>query len=325
MDKSLDGMEEDKMIETITVKSLEQYLVKANENPKLWFRGQASIEQTDGSWKLIPKLQRFIDDTNEKEYFAIESGLNNDFQCRASVFLESKPDMNDFAGWLTLMQHYGLPTRLLDWSRSPLYALYFATSERSEKTDNANACIWMLNPRLLNKYSNPESADCTECDKLSKCEKTDSLKEQCKTPATYLYHMGHNVVKQIIWPAFRVTDYDHPKNAEWRKYQDKILAVYAVQRDVRVFSQQSVFTIHNSIKTLEQIHEEILQSGKFESQDLLRQIIIPASKKRIIFDHLYASGITHSVVYPDMEHVAKDVQRLYCIEEDLIARRRRSV
>jgi len=121
-----------------------------------------------------------------------------------------------------------------------------------------------------------------------------------------------------------VADYDLLKNAEWKIYEDKIIAVYATQRDLRVFNQQSVFTVHNSVKTLEQIHKEIIQDDKFDNQTLLKRIIIPAAKKRKIFTELYSSGITHSVVYPDLEHVAKDVQRLYGIEEDLINRNKRS-
>jgi predicted Zn-ribbon and HTH transcriptional regulator len=163
--------------------------------------------------------------------------------------------------------------------------------------------------------------------------------------------MGHNVVKQILWPAFRVTDYSRPKNKQWAIYKDKVIAAYATQRDLRVFNQQSVFTVHNSIKTLEQIHkkieaiakkkknneiEEIVRSEKIEKNEknkiieeieriyninnhkLLEKIIIPAKHKQEIFNDLYNSGITHSVVFPDLEHVAKDVQRLYNIEKDLI-------
>ncbi len=56
------------------------------------------------------------------------------------------PDSSDALGWLFLMQHYRLPTRLLDWSQSPLVALYFAI----ERPDDGDAALWALSPTRLN-------------------------------------------------------------------------------------------------------------------------------------------------------------------------------
>jgi FRG domain len=51
------------------------------------------------------------------------------------------------------MQHYGVPTRLLDWTESPLVALYFAIEDRNPKTKKKDGALWVLFPLELNRHS----------------------------------------------------------------------------------------------------------------------------------------------------------------------------
>ncbi|MDE3058463.1 MAG: FRG domain-containing protein [Bacteroidota bacterium] len=52
--------------------------------------------------------------------------------------------------WMFLMQHHGVPTRLLDWTESPLIGLYFSVYENPEK----DGALWCLNPTKLNENAN---------------------------------------------------------------------------------------------------------------------------------------------------------------------------
>jgi hypothetical protein len=103
----------------------------------IWYRGQANA-----SWSLVPRILRENQSASESYYL-------NRFKQDASLLLSNQPK-SEFE-WLFLLQHYGLPTRLLDWSESPLTALYFATTD--ENNANHDGALWVLLPTELNKVS----------------------------------------------------------------------------------------------------------------------------------------------------------------------------
>ena len=71
-----------------------------------------------------------------------EIHLMNMFKSRAVPYLNQLPQ--SYWEWLFLMQHYKVPTRLLDWTESALIALAFAVHERKDEhiTANAGAAVW---------------------------------------------------------------------------------------------------------------------------------------------------------------------------------------
>lgn len=106
----------------------------------IWFRGHP-----DSTWPLQPGARR-----SPFDQFS-EHRLRHDFQLKSQPYLAelvSRP--KDDWEWYFLMQHYGLPTRLLDWTESALVALYFALIPGPTSQEKSPACVWVLNPRAVN-------------------------------------------------------------------------------------------------------------------------------------------------------------------------------
>ncbi len=163
----------------------------------LWWRGHTRI-----SWDLHPSIYH-------KDHAKNESNMAVQFRNQARVRHREVPDFNDVTSWLFLMQHYGLPTRLLDWTDSPLIALYFAVKD--ESADNEDGVIYGLMPTDLN-YT--------------------------QIGTKKILGTGNSVVRNIlnnVWitPGEKV---DAPN----------ILAINTQHVDVRQMVQASQFTIHGS-------------------------------------------------------------------------------
>ncbi len=129
------------------VRTLSQYLRDVEEikvrfakswgqEVDVWFRGHP-----DTVWRLIPSVYR------PGLAGGVEDEIRHDFQSRAYPFLGDQPTQptTDW-DWYFLMQHYGLPTRLLDWSENAVMGLYFALWEES----GSDSAVWVLDPFWLN-------------------------------------------------------------------------------------------------------------------------------------------------------------------------------
>jgi len=101
----------------------------------IWFRGLPL-----STYDLIPSLYR------EVCYKKFEREITRDFYQNAGMF-NGGVSYNGI-DLLIEMQHYGAPTRLLDWTESCLVALFFAVEQYKITSDGR---VWILRPRLFNK------------------------------------------------------------------------------------------------------------------------------------------------------------------------------
>lgn len=130
-------------IEVKTLSSMDhisQYI--GNYGSEYIFRGMA-----DKKWELKPKIARNHKDDWEK----IEAYLKTQFYRKAKEYLDTEQKDEE----LVIAQHFGLPTRLLDWSEKFTIALYFACKELLDK----DGVVYVLNSNTMLEKDEIEEID----------------------------------------------------------------------------------------------------------------------------------------------------------------------
>jgi hypothetical protein len=251
-------------------KKIESY-IKTNDG-KILYRG---IGKT--SYSLLPSLYRHSTITNIGEFKKLERSLLQEFQSRSIPFVNQGFNrISDDWDTLFLMQHYGVPTRLLDWTENPFIALYFALTSASydkmSKTYMEDSGIWVVNASNWNKAV------------INKSGFDEGILSHKSEKLAY-YDPVHND-NLPDWPLF----------------------INGVHNSQRIVSQKGVFSIFGEQTT--PMENAKIKIGKKD----LKLLIIPKDTTESLLNSLLSIGITDSVVFPDLEGLAKELRRNFRYE-----------
>jgi hypothetical protein len=274
--------------------SLSDYLATVNltrdewdvpDHKELWFRAEGMEHRNT---KLQPGLYRPRDDGQRKPIntlLELENDLYEEFARCATQLTDLKLEDDDWDPYF-LMQHHGVPTRILDWTDGALIALHFAVRGKPEPV-KTGAVIYILDPgwlvALLKKHpdcldaikrwqkyhkNHPYDTSEDDWDSLYLPENEDDAKESLlATPKT-----------PILWDSPHVTR--------------------------RVAAQRSRYMIFGTdpLWLSELVHKN--QSHLFE-------VRIPAESIAPIKQQLRDAGMTESVVFPDLDGLGRELRQFW--------------
>lgn len=260
-------MPELKVIEVRTLSSYAKHVADKPGDMK-WFRGVSRA-----SYELVPSLYRHPSINDSVELLQKEAKLVTRFRERAQPMV-GRPLPDDRLEMMFLMQHHGMPTRLLDWSENAFIALFFALSNVDKSEDGKSvgaSCVWILKPALWNR----------------------KVQE----------HIGYPGDPFSVGDPRLVNGYINVEGGNG--LMAKPVAVYGVHNSPRIVSQRGVFTLFGTSNIP---MEKVFKEDNFPD-DCLTKLEFKGGYQDELFKELVSAGVIDSTVYPDLDGLARELRR----------------
>ena len=231
---------------------------------KVWFRGLK-----DKDYQMLPSLGRSPLNVDYETIYLSK------FKSKAIPYLGFLPaypfseGLQSYWSWLFLMQHYGVPTRLMDWSEDALVALLFAIDVNATPAELAkDPVVWCLNPVKLN----------------------EAFVFNDIYPKGYIPNVEEDEVYELFGP---------DNNGFNNK---KPCAVYGPLNNTRIVAQKGVFTIFPYTKPMVKF-DQLPDSGQY-----LTNIIINKDARKSLTEQLRKYGLTNAQLFPEIGSIANEIK-----------------
>ena len=244
-----------------------KYLLENFSTTKLWYRGVSHTK-----YELIPKVYR---DRLWERHEDYEWWLLIDFTNKARQFIPNHDSYTEWS-WYFTMQHYGLPTRLIDWTEASLFALYFAVRD----LDNTYiTSVYIFDPYWFDELQNNKKSGNGV---VYNTDETAISEEQKKLLSSYLE-------SDKEWPCFPIC-----------------LQPPAI--DKNIYAQKSVFTMHGKYMNPFKIIARKNKNAR------IAKIRFSTKRAKYIKDQLLSMGISEGTLFPGLEGLSGDLKWEYGIE-----------
>lgn len=282
-----------------------------NEKAPIWFRGH-----TNSKYYLIPSIYRMLDQTSKFYDLSMRDtlkSLTELFKAKAFNAPELIGDKDSAeTNCLISMQHYSIPTNILDWSTSAFVAMYFALenelNENEKKSENeGNAVIFLLNPIRLN---------------IAREEMKASFASRRKKTALKfpILALSEDERFEDYLPSFL--------NKKEEGEEEYPLAVYAPFVNQRIKAQRGTFVMfgldnlgvsvpeenardykEESLLAMQQKYKKMCEDDKENMmyKPFLTYVEISKDAKKDIASCLKALGIGKTNIYPELENISEEL------------------